>query len=140
MQLTCEDCNKSKHCKTPCVFIDKLAGKGKSTRELLPPPNPHHAMCGQCKDKNDCITGRCEYTDYNMTLTEVITVRERMKKKNILSIRQLNDTRLKAISSLLYAGFKVSEIPYIVEILNIQRSRLYAIIKDNIKMDTKKQA
>ena len=132
ISLTCQDCNKSKNCKSTCVFIDKLAGRDKSTREKLPPPDPNNEACIHCDQVQDC-NGRCDKTDYTMHLTSVKDTRQAFKKKTILDIRELHDTRLKAISALLYAGFKVKEIPYIVEVLNIQRSRLYGIIKENVK-------
>jgi hypothetical protein len=130
MVLSCEDCDKRAHCKKACVFIDKLAGKGKSTRELIPPPDPNHAACSNCKDKQTCITGSCEYTDYKLNIIEVDKVRQNKKKRNIMDIRELEDTRIKAVTALLYAGFKVKEIPYIIEVLNIKERRLYQIIEE----------
>lgn len=105
---------------------------GKGCKELIPPPTPGMYDCGSCPDRQEC-GGRCEKTDYNMRLATLQDSKAAFKKKTIADIRELQELRLKAISALLYAGFTVSDIPYIVELLDIKQRRLYQIIKDASK-------
>lgn len=85
MQLTCKDCDKVEHCKKPCIFIDKIAGKGKSTRELLPPPEP--------PDKG---------LDYKEVLIERQEARAKAKPYDISDIRIIDDVRIRAIAAMSY--------------------------------------
>ena len=112
-ELTCKDCPKFKGCNKLCIFMDKLAGSGRSTKELLPPPEP--------PDNG---------FDYKDILLEIQVARSARRRRNIADIRELSNMRLKAITALLYAGFSVSDIPYIVELLDIKERRLYQIIED----------
>ena len=126
--VTCDDCRKKEYCKQPCIFIERLAGKDKGTRELIPPPNPRQISCVSCPKVGECL-GRCEKTDYNVKLVAIQAKKAALKRQTIVDIRGLQGIRLRAITALLYAGFKVREIPYIVEKLNIKKSQLYEIMK-----------
>ena len=127
--LTCQDCSKIKTCMKTCVFIDRLAGNGGSTKEKLPPPNPLEDICYGCEDVKDC-NGQCSRTDYKLNLLETLKQRETFREGVVLNIRELQDVRLKAISALLYVDFKVADIPYAGELLNIKERRIYQIIKE----------
>ena len=124
--LTCSDCPKHKWCKTPCVFVDKLAGKDKSCRECLPPPD-NHLACSECPESKQGCMGQCEETDYNKKLIAVKDARDSLKPKTIADVRGLADLRLRAVAAMLYADISTAEIALI---LDISRRRVYQIIND----------
>ena len=128
-EITCRDCRKRVYCDEPCIFVERIVGKGKSTKELLPPPDPRQISCANCPEKVDCL-GRCEKTDYNFRLAAIQDQRAVFRKHTIADIRGLRNFRLKAIAALLYAGFRVADFPEIRERINIKQSQLYAIIKE----------
>lgn len=127
--LTCNDCSKKGTCKEPCIFINKLAGKGKGRRECLPPPGIDHLHCETCPESQSGCNGNCTSTNYNLKLIEIQAVKEDLRKKNISDIRNLDNVRHKAIAALRHGGFRVADIPYIVELLDISERHIYRIVK-----------
>ena len=111
--FSCENCPQHAKCSKICWPIEQLIKKDSKLRERLSPPD---------------ITDRTCQANYNGVLAERQEIRRHRKKKNIGYIRDIEATRMKAIASLIYAGFTVREIPFIIELLDIKERRLYQII------------
>ena len=113
IHFTCEDCPQHSKCKKICWPVSQLIKRDRGLKERLAPPH---------------ITDRTSQTDYNMELADRQAIRNSRKKKNIGYIRDIEATRMKALASLIYAGFTIHEIPFIIEILDIKERRLYQLI------------
>ena len=94
LDITCNDCSKKAHCKTPCVFIDKLAGKGKALRERLAPlvVLEHIAV---------------NHETHSRVLADII---EAKRKRSISDVRNIPCIKKRAIAALLYANIKPYEM------------------------------
>lgn len=112
--MTCEDCTKRAGCDSPCVYVDRLAGRGdKVGRELIPPPDIQ-INCSQCAEREDC-SGQCDRTDYKQRLTDMQSLKESLSRISISRIRSIHDKHRRAVTAMLHADLTITDIAIIID-------------------------
>lgn len=111
LDISCNDCSKKPHCKTPCIFIDKLVGHGKRLQEYLAPPTVEDSAR--------------KYGTHSRVLADMVGAKKEIKR-TIADIRGIPCLKRRTIAALLYANIKPSEM---LGLLIMSRATLYRLIK-----------
>lgn len=110
----CQGCLKRNTCKTPCLYVEivtKLAGKHKSIRERLGPPDISNI------NNLEFIEDDTEPTniDYNSVITERKQARADYTPTTIKKVRSTPETLKKAVAAMLYAELTIAEISEVID-------------------------
>lgn len=108
----CQDCLKISTCKVPCLYIElvqKLAGKHKSIRERLAPPDINQI------NNIVLINNEPVNRDYKQILIDRKEQREQYISTTIKEIREIHEPLRKAVAAMLYADLSIREISIIID-------------------------
>lgn len=110
----CQDCLKRNACKVPCLYIElitKLAGRHKSIRERLAPPDT------SLINNLEVLPGDTEPTniDYNNVISEKNRARLNYIPTTIKEVRSTPDILKRAVAAMLYAEITIEDISIIID-------------------------
>ena len=110
----CQDCLKRYTCNTPCLYVElvtKLAGKHKSIRERLSPPDTSHI------NNLEMLPGDTEPTniDYNNVVARNNKARAEYIPTTIKEVRVIKDILKKSVAAMLYARMSIIDICIVLD-------------------------
>ena len=110
----CQDCLKKFFCYEPCLYVEvitKLAGKHKSIRERLSPPDTSNI------NNLELLPGDTEPTnlDYNNVMADKGQARSLYIPTTIKEIRELQDPLKRTVAAMLYAHMSLLDICIVLD-------------------------